>query len=163
MASRKSARGSKAPPAPAGESHRFPIACIGASAGGLEAFTRLLKKLPATTGIGFVVIQHLDPTHESALAGLLAKSSPIPVAEARDGMRVKPDRVYVIPPDTVMTLSCGVLRLAPRSSERRYMPIDHFMRSLAEDLKNRAIGVILSGTATDGTLGLEAIEDVTAK
>jgi two-component system CheB/CheR fusion protein len=139
-------------------SRRFPIACIGASAGGLDAFTKLLENLPASTGMAFVIIQHLDPSHPSVLPPLLSKKSVLPVTEARDGARVQRDHVYVIPPDTIMTVSGGTLRLATRASEKRFMPIDHFMRSLAADLQSRAIGVILSGTATDGTLGLEAIK-----
>jgi two-component system CheB/CheR fusion protein len=135
-----------------------PIVCVGASAGGLEAFTRLLETLPPDIGMAFVIIQHLDPSHPSALSPLLAKKSTLPVAEAREGTRVEANQAYVIPPDTVMTISKRVLRLATRASERKYMPIDHFMRSLAEDVGNRAIGVILSGTASDGTLGLESIK-----
>jgi len=136
----------------------FPIVCVGASAGGLEAFTRLLETLPPDIGMAFVIIQHLDPNHPSALSPLLAKKSALPVMEALEGTRVKPNQVYVIPPDTVMTISRRVLRLATRASERKYMPIDHFMRSLAEDAGNLAIGIILSGTASDGTLGLESIK-----
>jgi two-component system CheB/CheR fusion protein len=148
------------PPSNGGEKKSpggFPIVCIGASAGGLDAFTRLLENLGTTTGMGFVIIQHLDPTHPSALPPLLAKKSTLPVTEARDGVRIQPNRVYVIPPDTVMTLSGGKLRLATRVSEKKFMPIDHFMRSLAAEQHSLAIGVILSGTGGDGTLGLEAI------
>jgi two-component system CheB/CheR fusion protein len=108
--------------------------------------------------MAYVLIQHLDPNHPSALPPLLSKKTSLPVKEAKDGVRVQRDRVYVIPPDTVMTLSKGALRLAPRESERKFLPIDHFMRSLAAEMQSRAIGVILSGTANDGTLGLEAIK-----
>jgi len=137
---------------------KFPVVCVGASAGGLDALKRFFENLPTSTGMAFVVVQHLDPTHPSALTLLLTKNSAVPVVEARNGQRVRRDRVYVIPPDAVMTLSNGMLRLATRASEKKFMPIDHFMRSLAEELKNLAIGVVLSGTATDGTLGLEAIK-----
>src|SRR5262245_46044040 len=156
MASKKTPRRNKTR-SPA-ESKKFPIVCIGASAGGLDAFTRLLENLAPGTGMGYVIIQHLDPSHPSVLPPLLAKKSVLPVTEAKDGLRVQRDRVYVIPPDAVMTLSNGALRLATRASEKKFMPIDHFMRSLAEQQQSLAIGVILSGTATDGTLGLEAIK-----
>lgn len=135
------------------------IAGIGASAGGLEAFAQLLRNLPADTGMAFVLVQHLDPKHESMLTGLLSRRTNIPVIEAKDGMAVEPDRVYVIPPNTDMTISDGVLGLKPRTEVRgHHMPVDHFFHSLAEDQKENAIGVILSGTASDGALGLRAIK-----
>ncbi|MBI2923085.1 MAG: PAS domain-containing protein [Planctomycetes bacterium] len=135
----------------------FPIVGIGASAGGLEAFRALLGHLPSHPGFACVLIQHLDPTHGSLLSEILANSSRPPVVEARDGVRVRPDRVYVIPPGAAMTISKGVLKIQPR---RRgpHMPIDHFLTSLARDRGDRAVGVILSGTATDGTHGLQAIK-----
>jgi len=136
----------------------FPVVCIGASAGGLEAFSRLLEHLPRDTGMGFVIIQHLDPSHPSVLPPLLGKKSALPVEEAREGTRVQANRVYVIPPDRIMTISRGILRLMARSSEKRYMPIDFFMRSLADDSGDRAVGVVLSGNASDGTIGLKAIK-----
>ncbi|MGH9902047.1 MAG: chemotaxis protein CheB, partial [Pyrinomonadaceae bacterium] len=132
---------------------------IGASAGGLEAFRKLLEHLPVDTGMAFVLVQHLDPTHESILTELLSRSTRIPVSEVADGMRVEPDRVYLIPPNTNMAIAEGILRLLPREEGRgRHRPIDYFLRTLAEDQRHRAIGVILSGTASDGTLGLEAIK-----
>ena len=135
------------------------IAGIGASAGGLEAFAQLLRNLPADTGMAFVLVQHLDPKHESMLTGLLSRRTNIPVIEAKDGMAVEPDRVYVIPPNTDMTISDGVLGLKPRTEVRgHHMPVHHFFHSLAEDQKENAIGVILSGTASDGALGLRAIK-----
>ncbi|HZE99295.1 MAG TPA: chemotaxis protein CheB [Planctomycetota bacterium] len=158
MPSKRSARDRKSNGRGSSVPERIPIVCIGASAGGLDAFGRLLEELPPDTGMAYVIIQHLDPSHPSSLPPLLAKKTPMPVSEARDGVRVKPNTFYVIPPDTVMSLSRGTLRLAARTSEKRFLPIDHFMRSLAEDQKGRAIGVILSGTASDGTLGLEAIK-----
>ncbi len=132
---------------------------IGASAGGLEAFGELLNALPDDTGMAFVLIQHLDPRHASALAGLLGQRTRLPVVEASDGTVVRPNRVYVIPPNAKMTISKGVLTLTPRPDiGERYMPIDSFLYSLAKDRKENAIGVILSGAATDGTLGLKAIK-----
>ncbi len=137
---------------------RFPIVGIGASAGGLEAFTELLRHLPGKTGMGFVLVQHLAPRHESFLTELLSRSTEIPVTEVKEGMAVEPDHVYVIPPNTNMTIGNGVLHLMPRpAAPVLHLPIDYFLRSLAEDRKTASIGVILSGTASDGTLGMKAI------
>ncbi len=136
-----------------------PVVGIGASAGGLEAFTQMLKRLPTAAGLGFVLVQHLDPHHESMLPELLASHTAMRVKQAGQGTRVEPDHVYVIPPNTQMAIRNGVLELTPRTLDRsRYLPIDFFLSSLAEDLKDRAIGVILSGSASDGTSGLEAIK-----
>jgi len=136
-----------------------PVVGIGASAGGLEAFTQLLNHLPLDTGLAFVLIQHLDPNHESMLTGILSRETRMPVEEVQDGASVEPNRVYVIPPNTSMTISGRVLRLKPREQvSGPHMPIDHFLRSLAESCQNKAIGVILSGTGSDGALGLEAIK-----
>jgi len=138
----------------------FPIVAIGASAGGLEAFSNLLRALPAEPGIALVFIPHLDPTHESAMVELLARTTRMPVLQAAEGMRVAVNSVYVLPPNSDMTIDGGVLRLVRRGAERgHHMPIDTFLRSLAEDQSANAVGVILSGTANDGTLGLAAIKD----
>ncbi len=132
---------------------------IGASAGGLEAFTRLLKTLPGKPGMAFVLIQHLEPTHDSHLADILSKSCGFPVTEVRDGMAVESNHVYVIPPNCNMALAQGILRLTPRSESRGlHLPIDFFLRSLAQEGNKRCVGVILSGTGTDGTLGLAEIK-----
>jgi two-component system CheB/CheR fusion protein len=132
---------------------------IGASAGGFEAFGELLNALPIDTGMAFVLVQHLDPHHPSALAGLLGHRTELPVVEVSQGTVVRPNRIYVIPPNANMTIARGALSLTPRpEAGERYMPIDSFFRSLAEDQKSNAIGVILSGAATDGTLGLKAIK-----
>src|SRR6266702_4545260 len=137
----------------------FPIVGVGASAGGLEAFTQLLKALGPGTGMAYVLVQHLDPSHESALTELLAKATEMPVRQLTDAMPVDPHRVYVIPPNVDMVISQGILRLTPRTETRgHHMPIDRFLRSLAEDQRSNAIGIILSGTASDGTLGLAAIK-----
>jgi two-component system CheB/CheR fusion protein len=137
----------------------FPVVGIGASAGGLEAFTQLLRALPDETGAGFVLIQHLDPTHHSILTELLSKATGMPVSEAKEDMEVEPNHVYVIPPNQNMAISDGTLKLTPRTETRgQSMPIDHFLRSLAEDQGSTSIGVILSGTGSDGTLGLAAIK-----
>jgi two-component system CheB/CheR fusion protein len=137
----------------------FPIVGIGASAGGLEAFTRLLKRLPVDTGMGFVLVQHLDPQHDSALPQILARATAMPVHEVTNHLRVEPNQVYIIPPNTALGISGGVLKLQPRSkTPAPPRSIDFFFEALAHDQQERAIGMILSGTATDGTLGLEAIK-----
>jgi two-component system CheB/CheR fusion protein len=137
----------------------FPIVGIGASAGGLEAFTQLLKHLPRDTGMGFVLVQHLDPDHESALTQLLTRATSMPVREVADNLRVEPNHVYVIPPRTSLAIAQGVLRLQAREGGRApHYSIDSFFESLAHDQGERAIGIILSGTASDGTLGMEAIK-----
>jgi len=136
----------------------FPIAGIGASAGGLEAFTDLLKHLPADTGMAFVLIQHLHPEYPSALSEILARATTMPVLEVKDGMVVEPDHVYIIPPNTYLGILHGVLHLMPRSDiSGQNLPIDYFFRHLAAEMGSMAIGVILSGTASDGVLGLKAI------
>jgi len=136
-----------------------PIVGIGASAGGLEAVTVLLNHLPIDTGFGFVLVQHLDPQHESALTHLLARATALPVTEIKQNLPVEPNHVYVIPPNASLRIQRGILTLQPRPATRTpHHPIDFFLESLAEDCQDRAIGVILSGTATDGTLGLEAIK-----
>ena len=139
----------------------FPIVGVGASAGGLEAFTQLFKTLGSGTEMAYVLVQHLDPSHESALTDLLARATEMPVRQVTDATPVEPNHVYVIPPNVDMTISQGILRLTPRTETRgHHMPIDRFLRSLAEDKGSNAIGVILSGTASDGTLGLTAIKAV---
>jgi two-component system CheB/CheR fusion protein len=136
-----------------------PVVGIGASAGGLEALTQLLQALPSATGLGFVIIQHLDPHHESSLAPLLAHQTAMPVVQAVDGTLVEPNHVYVIPPNTKMAIFQGRLVISPRLRENgRHLPVDFFLCSLAENQRQCAIGVILSGTGSDGTLGLEAIK-----
>lgn len=131
---------------------------IGASAGGLEAISRLLRHLPDDLGMAYVVVQHLDPSHESSLAALLARVSPMPVREATEAITLAPDHVYVIPPNTSMVWQQGVLHLTPRADTREARrPVDLFFRTLAEGLGGRSIGVVLSGTGTDGTPGLQAI------
>ena len=135
------------------------IVGVGASAGGLEAFTALLKHLPADSGLGFVLVQHLDPQHESALTQLLTRASVMPVREVTNNVTVEPNHVYVIPPNRTLSIAQGRLKLAPRDPRRQpTRSIDSFFESLAQDQRERAIGVILSGTATDGTIGLEAIK-----
>ena len=135
------------------------ITAIGASAGGIEAFTELVSNLPADTGMAFVLVQHLDPKHHSMLTELLSKKTPMRVSEVTDGMAVEPNRVYVIPPNATMSISDHTLLLGPREESRGVpMPIDRFMRTFAEQEGSRAIGVLLSGSGTDGTLGMAEIQ-----
>ena len=137
----------------------FPVVGIGASAGGLDAFLQLFHGLPAATGMGFVVIQHMDPSKESLLADILSRSVRIPIVEAKDRMRVLPDRIHVIPPNTNMGIANGRLSLFPRlSTQGLHLPVDFFFRSLAQDRKGQAIGVVLSGNGGDGTQGVRAIK-----
>ena len=133
---------------------------IGASAGGLEAFRLLLTELPADTGFAIVLIQHLDPTHPSSLSEILGRATTMPVREASNGVAVEPNHVYVIPPNTELSISGRVLSLSPRSEVAGlHLPIDHFLRSLAQDCRGSAIGVILSGAGSDGSLGLQAVKE----
>ena len=137
----------------------FPIVGIAASAGGLEAFTELLGHLPTDTGMAFVLIQHLDPNHKSFLAEILSRSTQMPVNQVQDGVAVEPNQVYVIPPNTKMVVSKGVLVLSPREKVYgKYMPGDAFFTSLAVDRGYKAIAVVLSGADGDGSLGLMAIK-----
>jgi two-component system CheB/CheR fusion protein len=138
----------------------FPIVGVGASAGGLEAFTQLLKHLPADSGMAFVLIQHLDPTHASFLSEALTKATSMAVSQPEDGTRIEPNHVYVIPPGADITMRGRLLALSPRrrDEQRPHLPIDLFFRSLAAERGGHAIGVVLSGTASDGTDGLRAIK-----
>ena len=139
--------------------HRlFPIVAIGASAGGFEAMAQMLKSLPARTGMAFVLVQHLDPTHESALTLLLSRLTPMPVTEAVNNLPLRPNHVYVIPPNKLMGVSGRRLKVSPRKIVESHLPIDQFFRSLAEEEGKWAIGVILSGNGADGTQGLLAIK-----
>jgi two-component system CheB/CheR fusion protein len=150
---------SKSKPAPI-TAKSFLVVGVGASAGGLEAFTELLKHLPVDTGMAFVLVQHLDPVHESSLAQILGRATAMPVREVTQKLPVQPNHVYVIPPNVFMTIERGVLLLRPRQAQSRspHLSINAFFESLAIDQHERAIGVVLSGTASDGTLGLEAIK-----
>ena len=137
----------------------FPIVGVGASAGGLEAFAQLLAALPRKTGMGFVLVQHLAPDHESALTEILSRATSLPVREITNDERVRVNHVYVIPPDTNLTIAEGVLKIQrPQRTGAPHRSIDTFFESLAQDQRERAVGVVLSGTASDGTMGLEAIK-----
>ena len=137
----------------------IPVAGIGGSAGGLEVFKHLLADVPADTGLAIVFVQHLDPKHHSLLREILARATAMPVSEAADGMPVEANHVYVIPANSDLTIAQGALRLAPRAQDQGpHMPIDRFLRSLAEECGSQSIGVILSGAGTDGSAGIQAIK-----
>ena len=137
----------------------FPVVCVGASAGGLEAFTQLLSTLPTDTGMAFVLVTHLSPTHASHLAEILSRATRMPVNEVKDEPQVQPNCVYVIPPDSSMIIAHGSLKLLPRHKvDGRHHPIDLFLESLAQDQKHKSIAVILSGTGSDGTMGMDEIK-----
>ena len=141
------------------EAAAIPIVGIGASAGGLEALRQLFAELPADTGMAFVVIQHLDPERPSLLSSVLAGDVSMPVVQVTERMRAEPNRVYVIPPSADLDIEHGFLSLVPRpQTGKLHLPIDSFFHALAEDLPGRAIGVVLSGSASDGTEGLRAIK-----
>lgn len=138
----------------------FPIVGIGASAGGLEALEQFLGNVPENSGMAFIVIQHLDPTHKGMLPELLQRISKMAVFQVKDRMTVKPDCVYVIPPNKSMSIVKGVLHLLEPSEIRGLrLPIDFFFLSLAEDLNDRSIGLILSGMGSDGSIGLRTIKE----
>jgi two-component system CheB/CheR fusion protein len=159
MAARKHAKNDKAPaPAPGERRPDFAVVGMGASAGGLDAFKRFFAVMPSRRGLAFVLVQHLDPTHESLMVELLAKHTAMKVVEVKNQMAIEPNHVYMIPPNKYLAVSKGVLQLSEPAERRGMrMPIDFFFRSLAEDQQERAIGILLSGTGTEGTLGLKAI------
>jgi len=138
----------------------FPIVGVGASAGGLEAFSQLLEHLPSTTGMAFVLIQHLDPTHASQLPEILARKSGMPVREVQGDTIVEPDHVYIAPASNNLKIENGFLRAVARTTTAGVpnMAIDDFFQSLARERGHLAFGIVLSGTASDGTLGLKAIK-----
>jgi chemotaxis methyl-accepting protein methylase len=163
--SRAKNRASEGKPSPskggASDSIRaFPVIGIGASAGGLETLSLFLANVPKDSGAAYVIVQHLDPTHKDLMVELLQRNTSMQVFQARDRLRIKPDCVYVIPPNKDMSILRGVLHLlAPLSPRGLRLPIDYFFRALADDQQERSIGVILSGMGSDGTLGLRAIKE----
>lgn len=137
----------------------FMIAGVGASAGGLEACSQVLEALPAHLGLALIIVQHLAPRHESFLPELLRAHCKMPVVQVTEGVTVEVNHVYVIPPNTHMRIADGKLHLVARPEDRtQHMPVDSFFRSLAEYAQNRAIGIILSGTASDGAIGVREIK-----
>lgn len=148
----------KATEKPPPQNGSFPVVAIGASAGGLEAYTDFFRVLPVDSGMAFVLVQHLDPSHHSMLTEIISKATRMPVEEVKDGTRISPDRVYVIPHNALIAISDGRFALSPRSKGPGHLAINFFMRSLAEERKSRAIGIVLSGTGSDGAQGLEYIK-----
>ena len=137
----------------------FPIVGIGSSAGGLEALEIFLKNIPPTSGMAFVIVQHLDPTHKGIMVELLQRLTDLHVVQVTDCLRIEPDHVYLIPPNKDMSVLHGVLHLLDMVQPRGLrLPIDFFFRSMADDMQQRSIGVILSGMGSDGTLGLRDIK-----
>nr|MBA2406245.1 hypothetical protein [Bdellovibrionales bacterium] len=135
------------------------IVGVGASAGGLEAFKHFLENLPIDTGLAYVLVQHLDPNHESLSTDILSRSTKMPVTEAKDKMKIESNHVYMIPPGFCMGVSNSELKLHPRGDSHKHQRvIDFFLRELAEDRKENAIGIVLSGTGNDGSEGLVAIK-----
>ncbi len=141
--------------------HRFKgyVVAVGASAGGLDALERFFQGLPANSGAAYVVIQHLSPDHKSMMANLLSRHTAMPVVTVEHDMKIEADRVHLIPPASMMSASGDALRLSPKNPRGLTLPVDHFFSSLAKEFGNRAIGVILSGTGSDGTRGSVAIND----
>ncbi len=129
----------------------FPVVGIGASAGGLDAFIKFFKAMPADSGIAFILIPHLDPNHESLMVELLSRQTQMPVSEASEGQLVQVNHIYVIPPNKFLAIHDGRLLLTAIPEPRgRQMSLDFFFRSLAEDEGDRAIGIVLSGTGNHG-------------
>jgi two-component system CheB/CheR fusion protein len=142
------------------EPESFPIVAIGASAGGLDALEQFFANIPSDTGLAFVLVQHLDPTHKSMLVDLVKRYTVVKVIEVRDGMTIEPNCAYIIPPNWNMAILHGTLQLIKPAVPRGLrLPIDFFFRSLADDQQERAICIVLSGTGTDGTLGLKAVKE----
>lgn len=145
-----------------GSERIFPIIALGASAGGLEAFTAFLAKFPPNSGVGIIIIQHLDPTQKTMLTELLQRVTSMPIVEVRNNMQVEKDCVYVIPPNKDLSILHGVLYLLePAAPRGQRLPIDLFFRALADDRQAYAVGVVLSGMGSDGALGLRAIKENT--
>ena len=154
-AKRRARRREPAPPRP-----DFPVVGLGASAGGLEACRKLFDALPADIGMAFILIQHLDPTHASMLVDLLASHTTTKVQQAADGMPIERGNVYIIPPGTYLSIHEGAIQLSePSERHGARLPFDFFLRSLAAECGPRAVCVILSGTGSDGSLGLKAIKE----
>jgi two-component system, chemotaxis family, CheB/CheR fusion protein len=150
-------RSRQKPAAPVKDS--FPVVAIGASAGGLEAYREFFLALPVDTGMAFVLVQHLDPNHESMLTEIIAKITKIPVEEVKSGVAIQPNHIYVIPPNALMALTGGVFQLSPRGkTPGQHLAVNFFMHSVAQERKSGAIAIVLSGTGADGTAGIEDIK-----
>src|SRR5689334_11141721 len=156
---RSSPRGVPAHGSPGGLAD-FAVVGIGASAGGLDASRKLISALPNNNGMAFILIQHLDPTHESMMVDLLACHTPMTVRQATDGMPIAPDPLYVMPPGTYLAVRNATLHLSgPHARHGARLPFDFLLHSLAAECGARAICVILSGSGADGSLGLKAVKE----
>ena len=139
----------------------FPIVAIGASAGGLQAAKTFIGALPIDTGMAFILVQHLDPTHVSMMVDLLAQHSPIPVSEASNGVIVEPNHIYVIPPGHYLAFEGGALHTSqPETGMSIRLPFDYLLQSLARTRGASTFGIVLSGTGTDGSLGLKKLKEM---
>jgi two-component system CheB/CheR fusion protein len=144
---------------PVKEKSLFPVVAIGASAGGIEAISNLLEHTSPNLGMAYVIIQHLAPNHESILPELLERKTKMPVHQVENGMHLLPDNVYVIPPNTYMGIVDSKLKLSPRvKTDGSFHSIDFFLKTLASVYKHKAIAIILSGSASDGTMGIQSIK-----
>ncbi|MBI4955335.1 MAG: PAS domain S-box protein [Myxococcales bacterium] len=137
----------------------FPVVGVGASAGGLAATSKLLRNLGSAPGVAVVIVHHLDPTRDSSLVEILARATPLPVHAASDGARVEPNHVYVVPPSADLVIVDGILGVTPRTDTGGlHLPVDRFLESLARDRSVYAVGVLLTGTGSDGTAGIKAVK-----
>src|SRR5689334_19540534 len=147
----------RAPPRGLGD---FPVVAIGTSAGGLDACRKFLDALPVGNGMAFILVQHLDPPHESMMVDLLAGRTPMTVRQATDGMPIERDHLYVIPPGAYLSVGNGALHLSrPQARHGARLPFDFLLHALAPEYGARAICVILSGTGADGSVGLKAVKE----
>ncbi len=137
----------------------FPVVGIGASAGGLEAFKKLLHAIPLNSGMAYILVQHLHPDHDSVLPEILQRETSIAVQEVSDNVRVEVNNIYVIPSNKTLVATDGVLQLSERPGYKKNDLIDIFFSSLAEVHQNQSIGIVLSGTGSDGTIGLKKIKE----
>ncbi len=149
-------------PLSASKTEDFPVVAIGASAGGLDACRKLLDALPAINGMAFIIVQHLDPSHDSMMVDLLAGHTSMPVLQATDGMPIECERVYVIPPGVYLSVDDkGALRTSkPQERHGARLPFDFLLNSLAREHGSRAVCVVLSGTGADGSLGLKSVKAI---
>ncbi|GAC1707111.1 MAG: hypothetical protein NVS9B7_18710 [Flavisolibacter sp.] len=146
--------------APVLSDNLFPVVGVGASAGGLEAFKEFVKAIPEDSGMAYIFIQHLAPQVESILSDILQKNTTLPVLEITDNLKVVPDHIYIIPSNKLLTASDGVLHLEPRIKGEKLNTINKFFNSLADIHQEHSIGIVLSGTGGDGTMGLKTIRDI---
>jgi two-component system CheB/CheR fusion protein len=142
----------------ASEGERLLVVGIGASAGGLDALERFLKRVPPDSGLAYIIVQHLSPDYESSLADILSRATTLPVMVATEGQRIEPDHVYVIPAGTGLAVEGGVLRLVSADPKGNRLLVNAFLTSLAEDQRENAVGIVLSGTGSDGALGIAAVK-----